>query len=330
MAKHNNYFLHYSSRNSSIELLRVVFMMLIMLIHAYGHGSGLDYDWIYSLGADSATAYHLGLFSIGKVGVTGFMFISGYYGIKFHGGKLWNMLSMLLFYLLIVEIVAGVNFFAIFQSLLHPWDQWWFVSCYLLVFILSPIINTGIEKLTEKQFRFIVLGMLLYTYVGHFIMRTNSQDLELLLTIFLAARYVRLYGRAVWQKYSGVCALVLAGVLFFSPILLSQVGGVKIHDIFLSNNNILLLLFSASLVMYWDKHPFHNGFINYLASSTLAIYLLTDNVLRTEFDPWLLGYVMDGVQGFLLIAAIAVGCLLADKIREGLFGVVKRIFTKQQ
>lgn len=319
-----NYFLRYKDRNSSIELLRVIFMMLIMLIHAYGHGSGLDYNWIYSLGTKYSTAYHLGLFSLGKVGVTGFMFISGYYGIKFHTGKLWNILSMVLFYLLILDFASGDSIFKILINLLHPWDFWWFISCYLLIFVLSPLINKGIENLTEKQFRFIVIAGLCYTYGGHFLIRTNSQDLELLLTIFLTARYIRLYGLPSWQKYSGVFTFVLAVILFFSPILISQLGMIKVVNMFLSNNNILLLLFSASLVMYLDIHPFHNGVINYLASSTLAIYLLTDNVFRTKFDPWLLGYVMKGFEGFLLIAIIAVGCLLVDKFRDAIFTVVKK------
>ncbi|MGM9779967.1 MAG: hypothetical protein ACI3ZD_16780, partial [Prevotella sp.] len=69
----------YNNRNSSIELLRLWFMLMIVTLHAYAHGSGLDYDYLYSLGSDWATAHHLGLFSLGKCGVTGFMFISGYY-----------------------------------------------------------------------------------------------------------------------------------------------------------------------------------------------------------------------------------------------------------
>lgn len=34
-------------RNTSVELLRFAFMYLILLIHVYGHGTGLDYERIY-------------------------------------------------------------------------------------------------------------------------------------------------------------------------------------------------------------------------------------------------------------------------------------------
>ena len=66
-------------RNTSIELLRFAFMFLIVLLHVYAHGTEHDYQQIYDWGKNMDTAFHLSLFSIGKIGVTGFMFISGYY-----------------------------------------------------------------------------------------------------------------------------------------------------------------------------------------------------------------------------------------------------------
>lgn len=56
----------FNNRNSSIELLRMWFMLMIVTIHAYSHGCGLDYDYLYSLGSDWSTAHHLGLLSLGN------------------------------------------------------------------------------------------------------------------------------------------------------------------------------------------------------------------------------------------------------------------------
>lgn len=69
-------------RNSNIEILRVIFMFLILVNHVYGHGSGLNLKWIYSLGSEWDTAWNLALDSLCKLGVTGFIFISGYFGIR--------------------------------------------------------------------------------------------------------------------------------------------------------------------------------------------------------------------------------------------------------
>ena len=57
-------------RNTSIELLRFAFMFLIVLLHVYAHGTEHDYQQIYDWGKNMDTAFHLSLFSIGKIGVT--------------------------------------------------------------------------------------------------------------------------------------------------------------------------------------------------------------------------------------------------------------------
>lgn len=182
----------YNNRNSSIELLRLWFMLMIVTIHAYGHGCGLDYDYLYSLGSDWSTAHHLGLLSLGKCGVTGFMFISGYYGISLKWKKIGAMIAMLSFYMLLLAVAGGQGP-AVIKSMIHPWDSWWFIGSYIVICVIAPFFNKGIASLTKVQFRNIVLFMLFYEYVGRFISLDNSHDTVFLLTIFLTARYTRLY-----------------------------------------------------------------------------------------------------------------------------------------
>lgn len=183
----------YSKRNTSIELLRLWFMVMIVTIHAYGHGSGLDYGWLYSLGGDWNTAYHLGLLSLGKCGVTGFMFISGYYGISLKWNKLGSMVAMLAFYTIALIIASGDFSLGSTLRLLRCWDEWWFVSSYIVICLLSPFINKGHECMDKRQLGMIVLAMLFYEYVGRFIGQDNSHDTIFLLAIFLCAKYTRLY-----------------------------------------------------------------------------------------------------------------------------------------
>lgn len=324
----------FNNRNSSIELLRMWFMLMIVTIHAYGHGCGLDYDYLYSLGSDWSTAHHLGLLSLGKCGVTGFVFISGYYGVSLKWNKIGAMVAMLLFYILLLAVIGGQGL-GIIKSMLHPWDSWWFIGSYIVICVLAPIINKGIEILTKAQFRNILLFMLFYEYFGRFVGMDNSHDTIFMLTIFLTARYTRIYitpplqANVKRQKWIGWSALLSGVVLFSIPILFSMVGLEKLNKLFISNNNILLVIFTACLVMTLDRIKFVNKYVNYMAASTLAIYLLTDNgVVRKPLDTWLLQELLDGAKGFVYILAVAILCLVIDKVRECLFGYTLQLLHK--
>lgn len=66
-----------------------------------------------------------------------------------------------------------------------------------------------------------------------------------------------------------------------------------------------------------------------MAASTLAIYLLTDNgVVRKPLDTWLLQELLDGSKGFVYILAVAILCLVIDKVRECLFGFTLKLLHK--
>lgn len=325
----------YSKRNSSIELLRLFFMVMIVIIHAYGHGSGLDYDYLYSLGCDWSTAHHLGLLSLGKCGVTGFMFISGYYGIKLKWNKLAEMVAMLMFYLIVIACMGGYSVLGLFRQIVHPWDSWWFVSSYIVICVLAPFFNKGIEVLSKKQFGAIILALIFYEYVGSFLGQANSHDTVFLITVFLCARYTRLYVTPPpILRRKKTCLLIWAGlvmgaILFLCPIIFSRLGLMKFNSFFISNNNLLLLFFTASMVVVLDNRKWTNKIVNYLAASTLAIYLLTDNgMVRKPLDTWLLHEMLNGIHGYLYILIVAISCLLLDKVREAIFEIIKKITSK--
>lgn len=62
-----------------------------------------------------------------------------------------------------------------------------------------------------------------------------------------------------------------------------------LSNYFISYNNIVLLIFTASIVAVLDNKKTTNKYINYLATSTLVIYLLTDNsVVRKPLNTCLI------------------------------------------
>ena len=113
------------------------------------------------------------------------------------------------------------------------------------------------------------------------------------------------------------------------PIILSKMHSNTLLTLFLSNNNILILFFALSTVSILDNHPLHIGIINWLSTSTLSIYLITDNELRELLDPWLLQNLLSNpFRGLCIIVLICITCLFAEKLRMLLFLPLSRILDK--
>lgn len=310
------------SRNSSVELLRFVFMYLIVLLHVYGHGSGLDYERIYCWGASPETMPHLFLFSLGKIGVTGFMFISGYYGIRTNRYKVLDLILIPLFYLIVLMPIGNGSGKLL---LLHPFDGWWFIGVYLFIMLLAPLIETGIKNVSRTTFRNIIFALLAYTYFAQAINSPNSRDAILLLTIYLAARCFKLWvcdkrGGGKTIRHAGISALLLFTIC---PIIASKIGlPMKFFNLFVQNNNILLLIIAAWLVYEADTHQFSNKYINSLLRSTIAIYIITDAInVRPILTTALLSEVMNGLAGYVYILLVCIGCMLVDQIRLATFKI---------
>lgn len=188
-------------RNSSVEILRFIFMFLIVLLHVYAHGTGLDAARIYTWGKETSTVPHLFLFCLGKVGVTGFMFVSGFYGMRARCHKIAQLILICLFYQIVLTPFGKTAC----HAYLHPFDGWWFVSVYLFIMVLSPLIEIGISCISRKTFRNIVIAMLGYTYFAQALVNPDARDAVLLLTIYIAARYCKL---VIWKSLQiggGIC-----------------------------------------------------------------------------------------------------------------------------
>ncbi len=97
----------YIKRNINIELLRIISMLLIVIYHYQAREFGLYVIGNDQLG-DPQLLPELILHSFGKLGVPIFVFISGYYGIKFKDKRLWELIIMTFFYALLSVLVYDI------------------------------------------------------------------------------------------------------------------------------------------------------------------------------------------------------------------------------
>lgn len=316
---------NYTVRNSTIELLRFLFMYGIVLSHGMGHGSGRNYELIYSWGGQFPDVFHLALFSLGKIGVTGFMFISGFYGIKFKYKSFFMLILICIFYVVLLSQGRGVTHIPIFYS------DWWFVESYLLVMLFAPAIDFIFQNVEKKHSLVIVGALFYYSYVGRFLQFQNSHDFIMLMTVYILARYMAINGENRLTKYIGSFYVLFALLILVMalPVLMNIFGlSYNWFSLWFQNNNVLYLLLSASLVCWCNSHVIRIKVINWMTTGILAIYMLTDNsYVRKPLDHWLYNEILI-YRGYLYVFIVCIGCLLIDKVRQFFFNGIEFLIIK--
>lgn len=133
-------------------------MFLIVWFHICGRGLGLFNEEIPNGGGNSLPL--IIIHALGMIGVPVFIFISGYYGVKFRWDRLKDILSQCVLYTLVFYLISCI-FLPLFQIrilLLQVFglSGMWFVYCYVILYILSDGINAVLEKFEFKTFTIIV------------------------------------------------------------------------------------------------------------------------------------------------------------------------------
>ena len=151
-------------RNIGLDILRIISMMMIIALHILGKGKFITNSKNTDLWQ---LAYIIEMFCI--VAVNCYVLITGYFSIdsKFKWKKVLKIWGLVLFYsisIYLVLILIGVRQFntsecikAFFPILTK---EYWFVNCYLLLYILSPFLNKFIKSLEKKEFQRLLVILL--------------------------------------------------------------------------------------------------------------------------------------------------------------------------
>ena len=263
------------SRNSNIELLRFVLMFFIfawhVLVHAYGIKNGAS---------SSPSVFQLALCSLFVPSVNAFMLISGYYGLKLTFGKAISFVIQACFY------SYGFLFFKMFTVGLDNDDilglapistfRWWFFTYYFMILLLSPVINAGIEKLGKKQFKVLLICLVVMNF-GLWLAGTHrGYDFHSLLIIYLLGRYLNIYGVSVGRQKAAMLWGIATLALWLS-VVYAYANHLSISFHLLSYNNVLIIMQAIGIVFFAlsFKERHFRPFL-FLGVHSFAIYLITE------------------------------------------------------
>lgn len=266
-------------RNSSIEILRIISMLLITSLHLIGFNTAFNYNE-----AKANNFFILLLFFIAHIGVSSFMFISGYYGIKpiFKSGfKLYFQTAFYFISLsLITYFIYHTGLKNIFWGLSPMAGPWWFIKGYFIIYLLSFFINEGIQKISQKTFLCILIVYSLFIYTTLFLSADYGSSLYILLYIYLLGRYMNLY--KIQIKHPIIIFLLFIISQICATYLIIYLGKSNLYDFWHSNYNPFITLGSVSLFFIFFKYNFYNKIINSFSSKVLAVYLITEQSIEVR------------------------------------------------
>lgn len=315
----NETIVHMVQRNSTIELLRIISMILIVIFHFCGRA--YDLMNIETSNQDLELLSKLIFHSLGQAGVPIFMFISGFYGMKFKKNKLIDMMIQCFIYTTVFYLIAciikpelwGTRVFVL--NLFGPSTQWFFY-CYVVIYLFSDIINDFLKGLSFKQFTLIVL-LLLYFSIGLWIMKSSALNVFSLFELYVIARYTRLHLYERINRYA--VWLVLPTILLY--LLPAFIGWHfncidKIQPYVNKYYNPFLIILCVPLIITADKYTFYNKYINSLASTALACLFIHANSYFPSFANPLFHFEEYSVIRIVLVSiGIYLFCYAIEKLR---------------
>ena len=147
-------------RQSNFELLRIVCILLILSMHCAAQSTITSFD-----SPNEWLAHAIN--SIGNIGVTCFILISGFFGVRFKADRFVQLILLTTFYCIVVLLFNhGLQFDSSFikAALVVPLYNNWFITCYLLLMLFAPFLNALCESMERTAFRnLLVLGVVVFS-----------------------------------------------------------------------------------------------------------------------------------------------------------------------
>lgn len=348
-------------RMANIELLRVLAMMMVVMLHYLGKGSLLP-DNFFGEGINGILAWVLESFAVVSVNI--YVLISGYFLVEadFRVGKVISLIAQVLFYTILVPVVGvlvgilPVSEIGIYQLLLRfmpvQMEHYWFVTAYVLLYLIAPLLAMGVKALTKKQFERVLICYLVVVSGVKSIapvalsMDNSGYDLIWFICVFMIAAYIRLYGIPMFatKGKSILWYLIFTVCIFSESAFLSwfyyRTGHLKdIMGITYNYNHIFNIAASVALFYVFlhmkDMDGKFGRFICTISPYTLGVYLLHEELTVRSLWPGWFGAgraenpVIFVLHAILVVVAVFDIGICVDCIRSLLFNGAMKICSRK-
>lgn len=281
-------------RNTSIELFRIITMLMIVGSHYV-----VNSDLLKGINRDNLLTVN-SIFSIvlgggGKIGINCFVLITGYFMCKSRITlkKFLKLLCEIEFYNIVIYLIFVIMGNEVF-SLTGIWKNIFpfytlgssFVPSFLVFYIFIPFLNILLNSMSRNQHKMLI-GLLIvvdcllqtflfvpdaFTYLGWFVI------------LYIIAAYIRFYSQALFENKKlwlviSIVAIICSILSVLFCIVLSYIFDKSVYYWFVSDSNkILALLTSVSMFVFFKNIKLnYHPVINWTAESTFGVLLIHAN-----------------------------------------------------
>lgn len=285
-------------RQSNIELLRIITMVMIVAHHFSVHG-----DFNFPINTISVNRLWIQFIQIGgKIGVDVFVLISGYFlitstSIKWNRViKIWLQIFTYSVLIYVVLVSLGIQPFGIKDLIkcLFPvtFSQWWFASAYFVLYLFSPYINRALKAFDQRTY-LSLLGLMTFCWCiipTAFSETWQCNDLLWFIYLYLLAGYIRLYGIRTALKGStyiliscGLILLTFLSAVFFDFVGLKLPFVGMMATFFYEMHQLPILLISVTMFLGFLKIDIGcRPAANAISATTFGVYLIHDNAYMRD------------------------------------------------
>lgn len=327
----------------SIEILRIIAMMMVVTLHYLDKGGYLP-AIEDTFGITGYVAWIMECCSIVAVNV--FVLISSYFmtETKFRTGRLVSLWLQTEFYsLLLFGVFAATGRISLEEMstydklvVLLPvsMEQYWFISAYFVMFLMAPFLNAAVHNMNQRQHR-VLLCFLIFVFS---VLKSalpvvlelpgRGYDAFWFVTVYLVGAYIRLYGVPFFEIRSrAVIGYLFSVVAIFTEIMVLRRVYVRtgrlehIVTISLEYNHIFVLFGAVCLFLLFlpttNNSEYKDNAVTkivcFLSPLTLGVYLLHEQVNLRYVWPQMLGVTgADGLAGLLVNWIISVAVLFGS------------------
>ena len=290
-----------SRRNSNIELLRIILMIMVITLHFNNGEMGGAFKLVQSGTLNFHFLYFLESLSICAVNC--FMIISGYflaYNKKVKLGKIVDLLLIVIFYRIfdyIISLIFGVESFSLKSFAFRFMPTNYFAIFYIVTYLFSPFLVLIFDSLNEKKQKYFVMISVLL-----FVVYTSILDIgmDIIPGLHLEALSVvslegNLNGYSIVQFF---VALIVGmylrrskfnpktWILFCVYFIGSLIMTALIHKLpsLYGYCSIFTFINAVCLFLLFNKLNIQNKVINYISKSVFAIFCI--HTLPIANDLW--------------------------------------------